>query len=373
MTTVADGVTALFAPRSTARASASPFTVEVDRVAPDGWDRIAAGFDDASYEQSAAWVDARWGARRSSHLLLRRDGVPVAGARTIVFRWPGLRRGVAYVKFGPFWRRSGGAGDSEAYRAAIGALVEEYCTRRGHCLTVVPRPTPTHHSDECALLAGLGFTVRRRMLDPNRYLVDVALDPALRLPSLDQKWRYNLRQALRSGIECWVADGESGMATFMALHGRMVARKRFPHTDPVHLLPLLGDRLPLEMRPRVVLAFHGGAAVAGAVVAACGDTAYYLYGASEDTALPLKAGYALQWWIVNWLPDLGVRWYDLGGEAQDTGLRQFKKGLVGKRGAIVATPGEFDRWTDPRGRLAADAIYTIRAAHRRLRRLRTRR
>ena len=149
----------------------------------------------------------------------------------------------------------------------------------------------------------------------------------------------------------------------------MVARKRFRDTDAVHLLPELAARLPASMRPRVVLASHDGVAIAGAVIVACGDTAYYMYGATEDAALPLKAGYALHWWIVNWLPELGVRWYDLGGEAGDPGLRQFKKGLVGKQGAIVSTPGEFDRWPGLRARFTGDAIYAIRALQRRLRRV----
>ncbi len=369
VTTAVDGPTA---PPSTARAARPRFTVEVDALAPDAWDRIADEFDDTSYEQCAAWVDGRWGLRRSSHLLVRRDGMPVAGARVVILAVPLLGRGIAYVKFGPIWRRRDGIADPEAYRVAIDALVDEYCARRGHCLTVLPRPTPDRQREECAALAALGCSLRRPMIDPNRYLLNVALEPPLRLESLDQKWRYNLRQALRTGTECRLVEGKEGLATFTALHDRMVARKRFHDTDPVHLLPALAERLPVSMRPRVVLAFHDGAPVAGAVVAACGDTAFYLYGASEDAALPLKAGYALQWWIVNWLPELGVRWYDLGGEALEPGLRQFKKGLVGKRGAVVTTPGEYDRWTGAAGRLAADGIYALRRVQRAVRRIRGR-
>ena len=370
MTTAADSVGALVLSRPAATRTTSRFSVDVGALAPDGWDRMVAEFDDVTYEQTAAWVDGRWGAHRSSGLVIRDGGEPIAAARTILLDWPGLRRGVAYVKFGPFWRRQGRTPEPDVYRAAVEALLDEYCARRGYYLTIVPRPVPEHHARECALLAGLGFAIRRPMLDPNRYLVDVGLDPDAALRSLDQKWRYNLRHALRTGIECEVVDDVSAIPTFTALHRGMVARKRFRDTDAVHLLPELAARLPSSMRPRVVLASHEGAAIAGAVLAACGDTAYYMYGATEDAALPLKAGYALHWWIVNWLPALGVRWYDLGGEAGEPGLRQFKKGLVGKRGAIVATPGEFDRWSGLRARLAGDAIYAVRAVQRRLRRQR---
>ena len=47
-----------------------------------------------------------------------------------------------------------------------------------------------------------------------------------------------------------------------------------------------------------------------------------------------------------------MRWYDLGGEVGDEGLRRFKKGLVGKRGAVVVTCGRI-RSLDPDFRAAS--------------------
>jgi hypothetical protein len=357
------------APRS--RSDGERIAVEVDACAPAAWDATLAGFDDASWEQTACWTEARWGGRRSSHLLVRRGGVPIGGARVVVFRVPVLRRGLAWVKFGPFWRRHGTSPEPAVYRAVAGALVDEYCGRRGHCLAVIPRPSPDHHADEIGMLGGLGFVARRPVRDPNRYLVDLALPRAERLASLDQKWRYNLRQALRSGVECRAGDDAAGLAAFADLHARMIARKRFDDPAGAAVLGALGT-LPAAMRPRAVLALHQGRPVAGAVVALCGDVAYYVFGASDDTALPLKAGYALQWWIVEWLSALGVRWYDLGGEAGEPGLRQFKKGLVGKRGTVLVMPGELEHATRPAARLAADAIHRVRELHRRARGLRRR-
>jgi hypothetical protein len=339
--------------------------VRVDDVPAVTWDRAIADFADGSYEQTACHADGRWGARRVSHLALVREGVLVAGARVVLFGLPGLG-GVAYVKFGPVWRRRDADAADDVYRAVVTALVDEYAARRGLCLTIVPRAHPSSMGRECAMLGDLGFVVRRPMLDPNRYLVDLTVPPAERLAALAQKWRYNLRQALRAGIECGVVDGEAGFRAFAAMHGRMVERKRFRNVDPLHLLPTLATGLPESMRPRVVLARHQGTPLAGAVVAVCGDTACFVFGASDAAALPLNVGYALQWWIVEWLAALGVEWYDLGGEAREPGLRQFKKGLVGKAGCVVTLAGEFDRWTSPAARLTADVIFGMRDVQRRL-------
>jgi len=131
-----------------ARARAAPehLSVEVDALAPDEWDRLVAGFADASYEQTACWTDGRWGPR-SSHLVLRRDGLPVAAARAVLVRLPGIRRGLAYVKFGPLWRRHGASLEPALYRVVLSAVVDEYCGRLGHSLTVLPRPTPSFLAD----------------------------------------------------------------------------------------------------------------------------------------------------------------------------------------------------------------------------------
>ena len=344
-------------------------TVEIDRLAPETWDRLIGDFDDLALEQTACYADGHWGPTHTSHLVLRRDGRAAADARVALMVPPGLRHGLAYVRFGPFWRRCDAAPDPSLYRALIGALIEEYCIRRGHCLSVIPRPHPVYHDLESGILAEHGFVVRRPCRDANRYLVDLSLDEAAQMQSFEQKWRYNLRQALKNGVEVRLCEGERSVATFTALHEVMVKRKRYCSGDPLHLLPDLALRLPVRMRPQLILAFHGGRPVFGAVVMIMGDTAYYVFGASDDGALPLKASYALHWWVVRWLANSGVRWYDLGGEVQEPGLRQFKKGFVGKRGTVVVMHGEHDRWVGLRGRVVADTIYGLRAARRTLRNL----
>src|SRR5688572_17923868 len=120
------------------RSGPENLSVEVDRTAPETWDRIVAGFADASYDQTSAYADTRWGRERISTLVLRDGGRPVACARVIILRPPLLRAGLAYVKFGPLWRSTNSPADPMILRSMIAALVDEYCGRRGHRLTVLP-------------------------------------------------------------------------------------------------------------------------------------------------------------------------------------------------------------------------------------------
>ena len=130
------------------------------------------------------------------------------------------------------------------------------------------------------------------------------------------------------------------------------------------VLPHLENALPEKLAPKIIIAYHEGKPIAGAAIALHGDTAYYVYGATAQVALPLRAGYALQWWIVRWLSDQGVRWYDLGGTGGDSGLIQFKTGLVGRQGKFVELSGEYLRFNNYVDRIAAEVLFSLRACHR---------
>lgn len=200
-----------------------------------------------------------------------------------------------------------------------------------------------------------------------RFFVNTSLSEEEQLKSLDQKWRYNLKKSLKNDLEIRLVRGAESIECFSRLHQEMAKRKDFYNVDPVHLLPVLTRKLPENLRPHVVMAFHNGRPVVGATIALLGDTALYQFGASSAAALPLRAGYALQWWITQWITSKGVKWYDLGGAAGNDGLRQFKRGFVGKEGALLPMESEFNRWCGPRERMVASAIFALRSMHRHLR------
>ncbi|WP_315928679.1 GNAT family N-acetyltransferase [Mesorhizobium sp. SP-1A] len=356
-------------PSARGAASVAPigraYSVEVDCIADEEWDGIAAAFADINPEQTAAYAGNHWKGR-DSHLLLRRNGEPVAGARVALVGLPLVGRGLAFLRFGPFWRQ-GEAADPETYRAVIAALINEYCIARGHCLTILPRPHPDYHRVECGWLRDLGFVQRRKFEDAERYLVDTALDDEAQRKSLGQKWRYNLRHALSAPLAIRLTQDAEEIREFQRLYASMMERKRFSSSTPVHLTGELIASLPEGLKPRQVLAFHEGRLVAGATIGLFGDTAYYMFGATSAEALPLKAGYALHWWIFQWLRSEGLRWYDLGGAAHEPGLRQFKNGLAGKAGRVVTMEGEHDFWSGSVARLSADAVFGLRHLRRRLR------
>jgi hypothetical protein len=137
------------------------FGCEVDTIDAVEWDHIANEFDDLRDDQMASYSAGQWG-NRASHLLLRQHGKPVAGARVAISPLPVLARGLAVLRFGPFWHRRGEPADLTMYRAALGAIVQEYSLHRGHYLTVIPHPHSESYLAETLALLEFGFRSTRQ-------------------------------------------------------------------------------------------------------------------------------------------------------------------------------------------------------------------
>jgi lipid II:glycine glycyltransferase (peptidoglycan interpeptide bridge formation enzyme) len=116
------------------------------------------------------------------------------------------------------------------------------------------------------------------------------------------------------------------------------------------------DSLTPGDRARLLIASYGGQPLAALLVCACGDKAWYMYGASSDAHRERMPAYALQWAAMRWAKARGCTTYDLWGipdvdedtlEAQFTtrsdglwGVYRHKRGYGGE---VVRYARAFDR------------------------------
>lgn len=337
-------------------------SLDTDDLDASAWDALVGRFDDALYDHTAFLGADLWGEDRLSHVTVERDGEIVGAAQVYLFQLPFLPSGagIAYAKFAPLWLHKDRPADIADLRLILEKMVDVYAHDAGLCLTLAPQADPDHLDTIVGELERLGFQWGRDVAAERRYLVDCSLSEDEQRASLSQKWRYNLKKALKEDITIEIVDGMAGIDAFMALHDTMRNRKNYEDFTWVDRFRDLYPNMPDAIRPTVVIAKHNGTPTAGAVVGRIGRTATYLFGGTDERALKLRAGYALQWWITNWLSGQGVRWYDLDSDSDNAGLKQFKGGLSGKRGHIVTLPGEFDFCTSTASRIAAGAIQSVR-------------
>jgi hypothetical protein len=335
---------------------AAPEKVEIVTNVDQRWDEIAGGFADFTIEQCAAYLAPRFGASRLCGMLLRDESGRVASATlAVVAKVPVLPVGFAYVKFGPLWRPKDRPVRREALDEALAALSRQFAARRGLMIRLMPPADPDHGEIWRSSVEQAGFTMRGQPAHPARYFVDLTLSEAEQRASLEAKWRSNLQKALAVPLDIREVEPGEGLPLFLGLFQRMVSRKQFDDRHRIELLSRTMAAVPPALAFRIIVAFHEGTPVAGSILAGNGDRVFAWLSASDERGNALRAGYAVRWWIINFLRGR-ARWLDLGGTDGDPGLRHFKQGNVGKRGRILDIPGEYEGCRNPASRLLAAGI-----------------
>src|SRR3954465_4323220 len=131
-------------PQPQAADESGDYTVEVVDKVGAAWDAIVTNFADLCLEQTAAFMTARWGASRLAGLVLRDaiTGEPEAAALAVIAALPVLKRGLAYIKFGPLWRHRDRPARPHLLSAALDALKREFVKSQGLLLRVMPPADP---------------------------------------------------------------------------------------------------------------------------------------------------------------------------------------------------------------------------------------
>jgi lipid II:glycine glycyltransferase (peptidoglycan interpeptide bridge formation enzyme) len=307
--------------------------VEVDRATPAEWSSMLDLFADANLYQTWSYGAVRWGRKNLSQLVLKRDGEVFGMAQLRVVRPTRFNFGMAYLRWGPLCHRRGRELDAEVFLYMARALQEEYARKRGLLLQIVPNAFAG--SSRAALFQSCfsRFTEEPRT-SANLYrtfVLDLAPTIEELRKNLDAKWRNKLTQSEKKGLKVVAGNGTEEYRTFCQMYDQMRKRKTFETTVDVEEFGRLQEDLPKTHRMRVLICEQAGVPVAGLVASALGDSAIYLLGATSDDGLTAKGAYLLQWTLIRWLKENGIRWYDLGGidPEGNPGVYTFKKGLSG--------------------------------------------
>lgn len=329
------------------------------RVSGADWDAIIGGFDEVCQEQMHAFAAIRWPGVRREPLIFQRGGAVVGGALVMIQPLPlGLAQ-IAVVKWAPMLA-SAHVADADALRLGmVECLVKDYAEKRGMLLSVLLHASPGETNAGYMALRRRGFSRGSTLLFPNRYMVRLRLSDEELRKSFHQTWRRQLNKAEKSDLSFLRAEAAE-IESFKALYAAMSERKQFPDHSAYETLDAL-MALEEPLRPELFFVRHEGETVAGALVFKAGERAVYLYGATNDKALPLRAGYFLHWHVIRWLREhTRAEWYDLGGTDGFQGLHQFKSGMVGTAGAIRPVPPVLNYAVSPVASLVGNAAFAVR-------------
>lgn len=307
--------------------------VEVDRATPTEWSAMLDLFYDANLYQTWSYGAIRWGRKNLSHLVLKRNGEVFAIAQLRIIRPTRFNFGMAYLRWGPVCHQRGKELDAEITACVARALHEEYVSKRGLLLQILPNAFEGSARAAVFQSSFSKFTQEPRTADNEYRTFVLDLTPPIEelRKKLDAKWRNKLTQSEKKGLKIVAGNGTDEYRTFCQMYEQMWKRKTFETTVDVEEFGRIQEDLPETHRMRVLICEQAGTPVSGVVASAMGDSAIYLLGATSDDGLNAKGAYLLQWTLIQWLKENGIRWYDLGGidPEGNPGVYSFKRGFSG--------------------------------------------
>jgi len=153
------------------------------------------------------------------------------------------------------------------------------------------------------------------------------------LASFHQKTRYNIRVAIKKGVEVKIED-TSKVEDFYNIMLETGIRDNFVIRNAAYFKRLLES---LGEHARLYMAYLDGKAIAGTIAIHYGDKVWYLYGASSDSYRNVMPNYLLQYEMIKWAVEKNCAVYDFRGVSGDIsednplyGLYRFKKGFNGE-------------------------------------------
>ena len=274
----------------------------------------------------------------SKHLIFSQTG-----AQILFKKFPlGLR--LAYIPKGPV-----GEFTDAFFSKAIAFCRQE----RAFVLYVEPDSWDNEIGGNLRVLKNAGFFQSTMSIQPRRTVVISLLGSEEDwLSRMKQKTRYNIRLALKKGV---VVEESLNIEVFNELMKVTGTRDQFG----VHSKEYYQDVFALFSRKgqcKLLIAQYQDIPLAGIMVFAYGNRAWYFYGASNNRERNRMPTYLLQWEAMKWAAAQGCTKYDLWGipdedvgilESEFTarsdglwGVYRFKRGFGGE---IKRTSGVYEQ------------------------------
>ena len=288
-------------------------------------------------KQKPAWI---WKA-----IAVRGEDGKIKGSMAVMIRkMPMVKKTLMYACRGPVCDLDDRETFSQLLEGAK-ALAKEH----GSYVIKIDPDVPSSNEEFARMLRSFGFKSKEggknfEAIQPKyvfRLNVDGKTEGEVQA-DFHQKWRYNIRVAVKKGVEVKIC-GKEMVPAFADLMLTTGVRDGFVTRQPEYFEAMLDN---LGEHCRLYMAFHEGQPIAGTLAIHYGDKVWYLYGASSNEHRNLMPNYLLQWEMIRWALETRCRVYDFRGVSGDVsednplyGLYRFKKGFGGEFTEFV---GEMD-------------------------------
>ena len=314
------------------------YNISIDEISKNQWRKLLNQFDDASIFQTWTYGAVRRGVDNLSHLVLYKDGKVAGLAQVHIKTLPGLKTGIAYVPWGPVWRKKDAQNDPEIFQAMIRALRAEYVESRGLLLRIKPNIYADDSKQIKKILNNERFQENKDSAEYQTILVD--LDPSLDelRKRMKKSWRRTLKKSESFDFTIHEGTKQELYKQFKTIYNEMWQLKRFEQNVDINQFEMMQNDFYECEKMHIIVCHYQGRPVSASILSVMGDTAIGLLAATGHEGRDLNVSYFMEWHTLKWLKQQNVKWYDLHGidPEKNIGTYRFKAGLGGKEVKFIS-------------------------------------
>lgn len=214
-----------------------------------------------------------------------------------------------------------------------------------------PVSSPSGHDAIQKFLLDNGAVPGRPLFTKYTFQIDLTRPEKELFANLESKTRYNVRLAVKKGVQIFENTSEQGMEEYIKILEETTNRQGFYAHNPDYFRTMW-QSLGNSGMIRIFEAHYEDTILASWVMFIFNDTLYYPYGASRSVHREVMASNLLMWEMMRFGKSQGCTLFDLWGSLGPEpdkkhpwyGFHKFKKGYNGQ---LMEFIGTYDIVTNP--------------------------
>lgn len=201
------------------------------------------------------------------------------------------------------------------------------------------------------VLAEYGCKPGKPQFTPNSFIIDLTQSEEELFANLKNKWRYNVRVALKHGVQVEVDNSPEAFEEYIRLWKETTSRQKFYAHDEAYQRNMW-ESVTASGMGNLLKASYQGKTLGIWILFMCNGVLYYPYGASSRENREVMANNLLAWEAIRFGKANNCRLFDMWGslgpdpDKEDPwyGFHKFKQGYGGD---LVEFIGTYDYIADP--------------------------
>ncbi len=316
------------------------FRVEIDNICKNEWISNLKLFKDASVIQT--WDFAEITSKSQfgcvSRLVLYRGKKVAAMVQVRIVALPFIPAGIAYVIYGPLWKRFGEKEDFKVFKAVLKALYQEYAVQRKLFLRIQPNIIYRENQEINEILSELGFKNSKNSKKYRTIYLDVTRSLLKIRMGFRKKWRQNLNRSDKKPIEIKIGSTQKEYDDLIEVYSEMLDQKKIISEVNTVLWEKILRKLPYIEKPNLIMGYYKSQPVAGMIISNIGEIGFPILAATNKIGRKRYGSYPIFWMAIKWLKESECKQFDLGGIDPENvpSTYYFKRGLGGREATFIS-------------------------------------